>query len=115
MRYSCRFLLLFTFLICASCPGGKKKSLPDDVEGLSADVDRKIINLADPTIFYHDGTHDLYGTSQGDLAERGKGFLVFTSTDLKNWEGPTGANNGFALKAGDAFGSKVFWERSCRQ
>lgn len=61
------------------------------------------IFLADPTIFFDQGAYYLYGTS-GD-----EGFLVYTSKDLKNWAGPVGRKNGFALKKGDAFGSKGFW------
>ena len=61
------------------------------------------ITLADPTIFLDNGTYYLYGTSAPD------GFLVYKSTDLKHWEGPCGAENGLALKRGDAFGSQGFW------
>jgi len=66
-------------------------------------VEGKLIYLADPTIFFDNGTYYLYGTS-GD-----EGFLVYQSTDLKNWTGPAGNKNGYALKKGDAFGSKGFW------
>lgn len=61
------------------------------------------IYLADPTIFFDKGTYYLYGTS-GD-----EGFLVYSSKDLQNWSGPVGRKEGFALKKGDAFGSKGFW------
>ncbi|KQM69332.1 beta-xylosidase [Pedobacter sp. Leaf216] len=61
------------------------------------------IYLADPTIFVDKGVYYLYGTSSD------KGFLVYRSTDLKNWGKPAGKNNGFALTKGDAFGSKGFW------
>jgi len=60
------------------------------------------IYLADPTVFFDKGIYYLYGTSSN------KGFLVYTSTDLKNWKKP-GANNGFALKKGEAFGNTGFW------
>jgi len=66
-------------------------------------LDGKHIYLADPTIFFDNGTYYLYGTS-GD-----EGFLVYQSTDLKNWTGPVGSKNGYALKKGDAFGTKGFW------
>lgn len=59
--------------------------------------------LADPTIFLDKGIYYLYGTS-GD-----EGFLVYSSSDLKNWTKPTGKNKGFALKKGDAFGNRGFW------
>jgi hypothetical protein len=61
------------------------------------------IALADPTIFLDNGTYYLYGTSSD------KGFEVYQSPDLKNWQGPVGKNNGFALSKGEAFGSKGFW------
>lgn len=66
------------------------------------------IYLADPTIFEDQGTYYLYGT-KGDPRIEGEGFLVYRSNDLKNWEGPVGAKNGYALKKGDAFGTKGFW------
>lgn len=66
------------------------------------------IYLADPTIFEDQGTYYLYGT-KGDPRIEGEGFLVYRSKDLKNWEGPIGTKNGYALKKGDAFGTKGFW------
>jgi len=66
-----------------------------------------VINLADPTIFYHEGIYYLYGT--GGDEHTNQGFVAYTSTDLKNWIGPVGANDGYALKNGDAFGEKGFW------
>lgn len=67
--------------------------------------DSSIIRLADPSIFYHDGIYYLYGTG-GDV---NNGFLVYTSTDLKKWEGPKGAKNGYALTKGDVYGTQGFW------
>ena len=75
---------------------------------LFADVkvqDSSIIKLADPSIFYHDGIYYLYGTG-GDV---NNGFLVYTSTDLKNWDGPKGKKNGYALTKGDVYGTQGFW------
>lgn len=69
----------------------------------------KDIFLADPTIFYTDGTYYLYGTTTGNSPLNGEGFQVYTSSDQKNWEGPVGAQGGLALKKGDTFGSKGFW------
>lgn len=65
------------------------------------------IQLADPAIFFHQGTYYLYGTG-GDKTTS-QGFVVYTSRDLKSWEGPKGAKNGYALAIGDAFGEKGFW------
>lgn len=59
--------------------------------------------LADPHIFFHDGIYYLYGTGSSE------GFKVYTSRNLKTWDGPAGATDGFALKKGDAFGNSRFW------
>ena len=59
--------------------------------------------LADPTIFADKGQYYLYGTSSKN------GFLVYQSSDLKNWKGPVGKNKGLALSKGASFGTKGFW------
>lgn len=71
-------------------------------------LSRDQIYLADPTIFEDQGIYYLYGT-KGDPRIEGEGFLVYRSKDLENWEGPVGAKDGYALKKGDAFGTKGFW------
>lgn len=63
------------------------------------------IFLADPTIFYYNNMYYLYGTG-GNV---GRGFLVYTSSDMKTWKGPMGKTEGYALVKGDAFGSSGFW------
>jgi len=72
------------------------------------ELEKDQIYLADPTIFEENGTYYLYGT-KGDPRIKGEGFLVYTSKDLKTWEGPAGVNDGYALKKGAAFGTKGFW------
>ena len=64
--------------------------------------------LADPTIFEHNGTYYLYGTKNNPNVT-GEGFLVYTSTNLKDWTGPAGAHDGFAFKKGDGYGTTGFW------
>lgn len=59
--------------------------------------------LADPTIFVDKGVYYLYGTGSKD------GFLVYRSSDLKNWTGPVGKRNGHALLKGDSYGTMGFW------
>jgi beta-xylosidase len=59
------------------------------------------IFLADPAIFLHKGTYYLYGTVEGRVDE---GFQVYTSTDRRQWN-----LAGYALKKGEAFGTKGFW------
>lgn len=72
------------------------------------EVVAKNIFVADPTIYYSKGMYYLYGTTTGNIAN-GEGFLVYTSSDLKKWSEPKGAQNGLALKKGDSFGDKGFW------
>lgn len=66
--------------------------------------DSTVIDLADPTIFYDGGTYYLYGTGGNTL-----GFLVYTSTDLRHWEGPAGVHDGYALIKGETYGQQGFW------
>ena len=66
----------------------------------------KNIFLADPTVFLDNGTYYLYGTVDTDPS---KGFLVYSSSDLKSWKLDRRAQDGYALKKGDAFGEKDFW------
>lgn len=65
--------------------------------------EKDTLRMADPTIFFDKGTYYLYGTGSRD------GFLVYTSTDLKNWSGPAGKSNGHALLKGESFGTSGFW------
>ena len=66
----------------------------------------KNIHLADPTIFYYQGIYYLYGTVEGDTKE---GFLVYTSADMKNWKANKEADNGYALRKGNVYGTANFW------
>lgn len=70
---------------------------------LFSQQERDTIRLADPTIFFDKETYYLYGTSSAN------GFLVYTSTDLKNWSGPVGKSDGHALHKGESFGTSGFW------
>lgn len=92
----------FCFLVACS----QEKS---GVSGKEIKVQDKAntILLADPTIFHNKGMYYLYGTTTGNV--NGEGFQVYTSPDLKAWNGPVGAQNGLALKKGDSFGDKGFW------
>lgn len=87
---------LVLFLLCAIATAC--------VEPVARQNKGEVIRLADPTIFYHEGTNYLYGTGPTS-----KGILVYTSPDGKHWEGPKGVNNGFALEEKDAFGDRGFW------
>ena len=61
------------------------------------------IYLADPTVFYYQGTYYLYGTGAKD------GFPVYSSSNMKQWAQLKDINGGYALKAGQAFGTARFW------
>ncbi len=98
-----RFLSLFLIAICTFCSAG---TFPKKQQHEQNKEDQKNIFLADPTIFYHNGTYYLYGTGG---AEYNNGFAVYTSVDLKTWTGPVGAKEGYALKMGDAYGDSKFW------
>ncbi|WET03121.1 glycoside hydrolase family 43 protein [Flavobacterium sp. YJ01] len=89
------------FCVFAACSQEKSTDKPKESKS-------KAILLADPTIFYNNGQYYLYGTTTGDFPN-GEGFQVYTSSDLKAWKGPSGAQNGLALKKGDTFGDKGFW------
>jgi beta-xylosidase len=90
---------LFTFFLSLSIFSLSHKVIANQFDKVLNDA----IYLADPTIFVDKGMYYLYGTSSDE------GFLVYSSKDLKNWGKPVGKNKGFALKKGDAFGSKGFW------
>jgi xylan 1,4-beta-xylosidase len=72
-------------------------------QGTNASRTTDSIFLADPTIFYEKGVYYLYGTGGSN------GFQVYTSTDLRNWKGPVGKHNGYALVKGESFGTTGFW------
>lgn len=76
------------------------------IGSLPAQVLDSIVRLADPTILLDNGTYYLYGTSSNAYPA---GFIVYTSTDLKEWKGPQGARGGYALRKGDSFGTSKFW------
>lgn len=62
-----------------------------------------VISLADPTIFYENGTYYLYGTGAPD------GFKAYTSTNLQDWTGAVGKKEGYALHKDDSYGTSGFW------
>lgn len=108
-KYCLFFLMSFGLITATSCSSSDETLITDEEENLGNEPQVEQIYLADPTIFQHDGTYYLYGTSQGKLTDKGEGFLVYTSDDLMRWEGPKGATDGFALKKGDAYGTTGFW------
>ena len=89
-------LLLFLFLLC---------HLYCFTQISAPSSDTSAIHLADPAIFAYKGAYYLYGTVEGGA---GNGFLVYTSTNLKQWK-LSKLNEGYALKKGAAFGTAGFW------
>lgn len=69
-------------------------------------VEHTSINIGDPTILNHEGNYYLYGTQSNEQTK--DGFMVYNSTDLKNWNGTAGLKNGYALKKDDVFGDTAF-------
>ncbi len=109
MIVNMRYFALVITLIALGCSGDDTPSSDNPDPTDPKDPVLEHIFLADPTIFYEDGTYYLYGTSQGNLESKGLGFLVFTSSNLTDWEGPSGNASGFALRVQGAFGSQGFW------
>lgn len=64
------------------------------------------IYQADPTIFHHGGLYYLYGT---DGSTPDEGIKVWVSKDAKSFKPGHPTDSGFALRKGDAFGTKGFW------
>ncbi|TRZ42937.1 glycoside hydrolase family 43 protein [Robertkochia solimangrovi] len=97
--------IFFAFLVisCASDSSGNQD------EQFPEEAGSEHLYLADPTMLNYNGIYYLYGTSQGNLEKYGKGFLVFTSEDLTEWNGPAGNADGFALREASAFGTDGFW------
>jgi xylan 1,4-beta-xylosidase len=102
-RNSCKFyftLCMFCFVSAIYGQDLKNKVNPNESKQKKTPVE-----LADPTIFYSNGTYYLYGTG----GNTDNGFLVYTSTNLKNWQGPKGSKGGYALSKGDTYGTTGFW------
>jgi len=71
------------------------------------DVDKQApVLLADPAVFVHNGKYYLCGTVENNA---NNGFIIYQSTDLKQWHVDSSINNGWALRKGEAFGSSRFW------
>ena len=66
---------------------------------LQAHAQKQAITLADPTMFFENGTYYLYGTGSPN------GFPVYTSTDMKDWH----RQSKNALQKGEAYGTTGFW------
>ncbi|HEY5498989.1 MAG TPA: glycoside hydrolase family 43 protein [Bacteroidales bacterium] len=95
------FCLAFLNISCKTASSNEEEITKTDSTEVAVKTSQ--LKLADPTIFKYQNSYYLYGTSSDE------GFQVYKSDDLKSWEGPCGASNGFALKKGDSYGTTGFW------
>ena len=65
-------------------------------------VQNPLFTGADPFLLCHEGVYYMYFT--GGAEKDRPGFLVYSSTDLQNWE-----NRGYCLEAKDVMGDCNFW------
>lgn len=65
-------------------------------------VQNPLFTGADPFLLCHEGVYYMYFT--GGTEENRPGFMVYSSTDLQNWE-----NRGYCLEAKDVMGDRGFW------
>lgn len=94
---------LFVLPSCSST--GTDSDMPHVPEKSSAS-EMHVLTEADPTIFVDDdGSYYLYGTGSSS----DKGFYVYRSQDMKSWQGPVGAMEGFCLTGATSFGTAGFW------
>lgn len=105
-------LLIFAIVFSACSKGtdpGRGASTPPNNNGDNGQnngTSKKDLFQADPTIFEEGGTFYLYGTNDEDP---NTGFQVFTSRNLKDWEGPKGYRSGYALSRIENYGNQGFW------
>lgn len=92
------FVVIAACLVLFSCGQKSVKEVDDRVAATP-------VLAADPTIYLYQDKYYLYGTG----ASSDFGFPVYVSDDLKSWAPPASSQNGYALKKGDAFGTKGFW------
>ncbi len=106
----CRLILLLIFSLSFVNISCNKESTANRSQNIQSDTidtsqdENKQLYLADPTIFYYKGTYYLYGTHTVK-----QGFVVYTSENLRDWKGPAGKNDGFALRKEDVYGTEGFW------
>ena len=72
---------------------------------LPAGVPTDGVHIRDPFVLADssDGTYYMYGTTRGD------GFDVFSSRDLKTWQGP----RAIFQRTPDFWGDQCFWAAEC--
>lgn len=98
-------ICLFTLVLFSSASIKNQENTLKSSDNREVSVASLPMQMADPAIFSYKRTYYLYGTG----GDSNHGFLVYTSTNLKTWEGPKGKKNGYALTKGDSFGTAGFW------
>jgi len=69
---------------------------------MSIHIKNPLFSGGDPFLLCHEGTYYMYFT--GGTAPDKPGFVVYSSSDLQNWE-----NRGYCLTADDVMGNQGFW------
>ncbi len=94
-------IFLFAFTACGEKvrDGEEPTMTGQSSQNVQQLPENPIMEGADPFILLHEGTYYLYSTNAPD-----DGYLVYTSTDLKNWE-----SKGYCLKKDDVMGDFGFW------
>lgn len=100
MLYRIIYLTLFIGLIGCASEENNNINYVNEKDSSSTNL-----FLGDPFILLDGDTYYTYGTGQNSDT----GIEVYKSTDLKEWKGPVGANEGFALHEDDVYGEKWFW------
>lgn len=96
-----RILIALTLIISLlGCKSEENRSYFNNDSSPSTNV-----FFGDPFILLDDGIYYMYGTGESSDT----GIEVYKSTDLKEWKGPVGKTNGFALHEDDVYGKKWFW------
>lgn len=93
-------LLLLSFLVLGGC----NSEQPDSYFNNDSQPATNIF-FGDPYILLVDDTYYMYGTGQ----QSDTGIKVYKSSDLKEWQGPIGQRDGFALHEDDVYGDHSYW------
>lgn len=100
LSFSVLAIFIIHSLIGYGCDSNENSHVPDDQ---SPAGDTSQVYFGDPFVLNEGGTYYMYGTSGSD------GIKVYRSEDLKYWEGPVGATEGYALHKKDVWGTRWYW------
>ena len=97
--------LIYLLILGFSLNGCDQADSADTSTFKGEDTEYTNLFLGDPFILLDEGTYYAYGTGRSSDT----GIEVYKSEDLKKWEGPVGATDGFALHEDDVYGEKWYW------